>query len=366
TQADDASGIHFSAGNGKSRLGLGSSPSLVSVSGTLSRVNTVASALKRLLSRDESRPSSATPSDDPGKYRFPNSASTASLTGANVGSSAVKPAGSMRITQQVIEEVDEQATITSTRPHDTRPNVKDIFSPTTGDPQQQPGGQPLQPPPPASRPGELPARSQPVDIPRRSPQYERAYSQYEPTASLFPPGGVDALLSTSAPAGDGPSLLAGDTAPSSPQGDSSKSLFEPNRAASRETASERPDAPQYFRWFVTPVENLDVKASADVLANTAAEPPPDAGDDFEKLRAAREKEKLVRQQMNLARTISTAPGVDASGVPVVVPVALVAPPAAQPAAPTPLRTVPSNADLLAGTDPVTNSTIKSEDATTGS
>ncbi|XP_017855674.1 PREDICTED: bestrophin-3 isoform X1 [Drosophila arizonae] len=366
-EADDASGIHFSAGNGKSRLGLGSSPSLVSVSGTLSRVNTVASALKRLLSRDESRPNSATPSDDPGKYRFPNSASTASLTGANVGSSTVKPAaGSMRITQQVIEEVDEQATITSTRPHDPRPNVKDIFSSTNGDPLHQPGSQPLQPPPPASRPGELPARSQPMDIPRRSPQYERAYSQYEPTTSLFPPGGVDALLSTSAPAGDGPSLLAGDTAPSSPQGDSSKSLFEPNRVASRETASERPDAPQYFRWFVTPVENLDVKASADVLANPAAEPPPDTGDDFEKLRAAREKEKLVRQQMNLARTISTAPGVDASGVPVVVPVALVAPPAAQPAAPTPLRTVPSNADLLAGTDPVTNSTIKSEDATTGS
>lgn len=117
---------------------------------------------------------------------------------------------------------------------------------------------------------------------------------------------------------------------------------------------------------VLAVENLDVKASADVLANTAAEPPPDTGDDFEKLRAAREKEKLVRQQMNLARTISTAPGVDASGVPVVVPVALVAPSAAQSAAPTPLRTVPSNADLLAGTDPVTNSTIKSEDATTGS
>ncbi|XP_023174304.2 bestrophin-2 isoform X4 [Drosophila hydei] len=347
--ADDASGIHFSAGNGKSRLGLGSSPSLVSVSGTLSRVNTVASALKRLLSRDESRPSSATPSDDPGKYRFPNSASSASLTGSNLGSSAVKPAGSMRITQQVIEEVDEQATITSTRPYDPRPNVKDIFAPSTGEPQQQPGGQPLQPPPPANRGPEQTARSQPMDIPRRSPHYERAHSQYEPTPSLFPPGGVDALLSTSAPAGDGPSLLAADTAPSSPQGDSSKSLFEPHRAASRET-----------------VENLDIKTSADVLANTAADPAPDVGDDFEKLRAAREKEKLVRQQMNLARTISTAPGVDASGVPVVVPVALVAPPAAQPSAPTTMTAVASSADLLVGTDPVTSSTIKSEDATTGS
>lgn len=117
---------------------------------------------------------------------------------------------------------------------------------------------------------------------------------------------------------------------------------------------------------VLTVENLDIKTSADVLANTAADPAPDVGDDFEKLRAAREKEKLVRQQMNLARTISTAPGVDASGVPVVVPVALVAPPAAQPSAPTTMTAVASSADLLAGTDPVTSSTIKSEDATTGS
>lgn len=234
-QADDASGIHFSAGNGKMRLGLGSSPSLVSVSGTLSRVNTVASALKRLLSRDESRPGSATPSDDPSKYRFPASASSASLSGLP-GTAGVKPAGSMRITDQVIEEVDEQATITSMRPQEPRPNVKDIFGtqpPTLPQSATQPQTIPYQPPLPP--PDAAPLRSQPMDIPKRSPQYERAHSQYDPQPGLFPPGGVDALLSTSAPAGDSPSLLSAATAPSSPVGDSSKSLFDQQKAASRET-----------------------------------------------------------------------------------------------------------------------------------
>ncbi|XP_022210643.1 bestrophin-2 isoform X1 [Drosophila obscura] len=324
-EADDASGIHFSAGNGKMRLG--SSPSLVSVSGTLSRVNTVASALKRFLSRDDSRPGSATPSDDQKPYRFPASASSASLTAGNVGSatSAGKPAGSLRITQQVIEEVDEQATITSMRANEPRPNVMNIFAPGTA------GGvsAPLQPPP---------TYSEPVDIPTRPLEYNRAQSQYEP--SLFPPGGVDALLSTSAPAGGSPSLLSNAaTAPSSPVGDSTKSLYDPQKAVSRET-----------------VENMDLKSSSDMLASGTAVEPEDDGDDFEKLKAAREKEKLVRQQKNLARTISTAPGVDAAAVAVSM--------AAQ--ANAVLTAVASSADLLAGGDLVPSSTMKSENATNGS
>ncbi|KAH8307569.1 hypothetical protein KR044_003452 [Drosophila immigrans] len=370
-EADDASGIHFSAGNGKMRLGLGSSPSLVSVSGTLSRVNTVASALKRFLSRDDSRPGSATPNDDPNKYRFPTSASSASLTGGVVGAGGVKPTGSMRITDQVIEEVDEQATITSMRPTEPRPNVINLFSPPIGQNQTTP----LQPPLPSAStlPAETQTRSQPMDIPRRSPTYERAQSQYDPTPSLFPPGGVDALLSTSAPVGD--SLLSAATAPSSPIGDSSKSLYDQQKETSRETAIERPDAPQFFRWFVTPVENLDIKTSSDVLANaataTAAEPAPDEGDDFEKLKVAREKEKLMRQQINLARTISTAPGVDPIGVvPLVpvVPVPLAIPSVAPqpPFQPTALPTSATSADLFAGNDPVSSSTIKSEDVVPGS
>ncbi|BFF90921.1 uncharacterized protein DMAD_09342 [Drosophila madeirensis] len=339
-EADDASGIHFSAGNGKMRLG--SSPSLVSVSGTLSRVNTVASALKRFLSRDDSRPGSATPSDDQKPYKFPSSASSASLTAGNVGSatSAGKPAGSLRITQQVIEEVDEQATITSMRANEPRPNVMNIFGPGTA------GGvsAPLQPPP---------AHSEPVDIPSRPVEYNRAQSQYEP--SLFPPGGVDALLSTSAPAGGSPSLLSNAaTAPSSPVGDSTKSLYDQQKAASRET--ERPDAPQVFRWFITNVENMDLKSSNDVLATSTAAEPEDEGDDFEKLKAAREKEKLVRQQKNLARTISTAPGVDAATV--------AASMAAQ--ANAVLTAAASSADLLAAGDLMPSSTMKSENAANGS
>ncbi|KAH8385997.1 hypothetical protein KR200_012175 [Drosophila serrata] len=346
-EADDASGIHFSAGNGKMRLG--SSPSLVSVSGTLSRVNTVASALKRFLSRDDSRPGSATPSEDQKPYKFPASASSASLSGvAGSATSAGKPAGSMRITHQVIEEVDEQATITSMRANEPRPNVMDIFASSSG--AGGPPSGPLQPPP---------AHSEPVDIPARPPSYNRAQSQYEP--SLFPPGGVDNLLSTSAPAGGSPSLLSNAaTAPSSPVGDSSKSLYDPQKAASRET--ERPDAPQVFRWFVTPVENLDLRTSTDLLTQAqAAVEPEDEGDDFEKLKAAREKEKLMRQQKNLARTISTAPGVDATAVPLVpmIPVAVAVPPPNVPS-------VPSSADLLSGSELLPSSTMKSEDAVNGS
>nr|XP_036674768.1 bestrophin-4-like isoform X2 [Drosophila suzukii] len=325
-EADDASGIHFSAGNGKMRLG--SSPSLVSVSGTLSRVNTVASALKRFLSRDDSRPGSATPSQDQ-PYKFPASASSASLSGGVVGSatSAGKPVGSLRITQQVIEEVDEQATITSMRASEPRPTVMDIFAPTSSSGAGP--SVPLQPPP---------AHSDPVDIPARPPSYNRAQSQYEPT--LFPPGGVDALLSTSAPAGGSPLLLSNAaTAPSSPVGESSKSLYDPQKAASRET-----------------VENMDLRSSNDLLAAAAAQVE-DEGDDFDKLKAAREKEKLMRQQKNLARTISTAPGMEATAVPMMpmIPVNVAVPQAQMPA-------VASSADLLAGGELLSNSTMKSQDA----
>lgn len=103
---------------------------------------------------------------------------------------------------------------------------------------------------------------------------------------------------------------------------------------------------------------------------SAPEPVPDVGDDFEKLKVAREKEKLMRQQINLARTISTAPGVDPSGVAVpMVPVVPVGVPIAATIVPQAVATLPANAssgDLLAGGDPVSSSTIKSDDITTGS
>lgn len=215
-QADDASGIHFTAGNGKVRHG--SSPSLASLSGTLSRVNTVASALKRFLSRDE-RPGSTTPVDDyTQKQRFPGSDSSASLG----GNYANKPPGSVRITDQVIEEVDEQTTITSHRANEQpRPNVRDIFLQDLNNQSSSAAG------------GGSAPRSEPMDIPPRPTSYMRTQSTYEPM--LFPPGGVEALLSTSAPTNGSPRMVQ--TVPNSPVADpsSTKSLFD--RQAMQEQGS---------------------------------------------------------------------------------------------------------------------------------
>lgn len=118
----------------------------------------------------------------------------------------------MRITDQVIEEVDEQTTITSHRGNDpNRPNVRDIF------PQAQ---------------GNTPPEG--TDI-SKNKIYMRTQSSGEP--HLFPPGGVDALLSTSAPL-DG-SLSMAHTVPSSPVGESTKSLYdrENRERGSRETGN---------------------------------------------------------------------------------------------------------------------------------
>lgn len=109
-------------------------------------------------------------------------------------------------------------------------------------------------------------------------------------------------------------------------------------------------------------------AAAQAPVQAPAEP--DVGDDFEKLKNAREKEKLMRQQINLARTISTAPGVDPSAG-VAVPLVPVVPvgvpmPTVVPQAVATLPPVASSGDLLGGGEPVSSSTIKSEDVTTGS
>ncbi|XP_073817466.1 bestrophin 1 isoform X4 [Musca autumnalis] len=327
--ADDASGIHFTAGNGKTRPG--SSPSLVSLSGTLSRVNTVASALKRFLSRDDSRPGSITPNDETQKYKFPGSASAASLA-PNANN---KPVGSMRITDQVIEEVDEQTTITSHRGTDNRPNVRDIFY----------QGQQNQ--------------SDPMDIPNNNKIYMRTQSSGE--AHLYPPGGVEALLSTSAPAAESPSMTR--TVPSSPVGESTKSLFDQVHRDQRERGSRET------------VEDMEMKSTADLIAAADAD---GEADDFEKLKAEREKERLERQKQKFARSMSTAPGAEI--VPVVaaaiIPAAAAAVPTAgaqqsqsttnnnSSASATPVTTLPpasSIIDLLSISEPVTNSTTKNND-----
>ncbi|XP_067619030.1 bestrophin-2a isoform X5 [Eurosta solidaginis] len=313
--ADDASGIHFTAGNGKVRQG--SSPSLASLSGTISRVNTVASALKRFLSREE-RPGSTTPVDESNqKNRFPGSASSASLIGP------VKAPGSMRITDQVIEEVDEQATITSQRANDpAKPNVRDIFMHDLNTQS-------------SSVASSAPQRSEPMDIPPRPTSYMRTQSTYEPV--LFPPGGVEALLSSSAPANDSPRMVQ--TVPSTPAADpsSNKSLFDQQQVVINQEKTGSRET----------VDDMETKSTTD-----GAGAPEDEGDDFDKLKAAREKERLQRQQQKLARTISAAPGIDGGPtvVPVVaaaiIPATVVPTPTAPAPVSQPLSTVPSSADLL--------------------
>lgn len=144
----------------------------------MSRVNSAASALKRLLSRSEEGGSPPT-----------NESSLPKRTGSN--SSLNKKSamtGSMKITDQVIMEVDEQqATITTAKNDTTRPTVMSVFN-------------------------EIPPASAPIPIPNssgnnsRSPghsDFNRAFSTGLPVdhSSVLPSGGVDSLLSQSMPIG---------------------------------------------------------------------------------------------------------------------------------------------------------------------
>lgn len=109
----------------------------------MNRVNTVVSSLKRFFSREDPRNSGpltpdgwlnlnisrnmncfhSSPSAGTQQIRLPGSASTNSLTQSKYPS--------MRITDQVIEEVDEQLTITSQRPQEARPTAQSLFQGVT-------------------------------------------------------------------------------------------------------------------------------------------------------------------------------------------------------------------------------------------
>lgn len=224
-----------------------------SVAGTISRVNTVTSLLKRFLSKDDSkndsRPSSSSHNPETG-MRLGTSASSASIAGKIPAT-----VGSMKITDQVIEEVDEQLTITSMRnKDDPRPTAQSIFS-------------------------NLPPKTQPVDVPGRvpPPSYERFHSAIvhgEENNSLFPPGGVDDLLSTSAPAGRLPT--------SSSHLPDTMTEFDPKQFGSQESN-----------------KNINTEEFDSTLAP----------DDFEKLRQEREAARVARQKEKMARSISAQQGI---------------------------------------------------------
>ncbi|XP_039279178.1 bestrophin-4 [Nilaparvata lugens] len=145
---DNQSGIHFSAGPKRSTsrvsmysrsrertMSAGSSNSINtnigSIPNSLHRVGSVTSVLKRLFSRDGSAgPGVAVDGGQPvtSGGKLPVSHSTDSLQGRFQG---LQGGGSIRITDQVIEEVDEQQTITSMRGQpEQRPNVRSIFPQT--------------------------------------------------------------------------------------------------------------------------------------------------------------------------------------------------------------------------------------------
>ncbi|KAL6438055.1 hypothetical protein ACFW04_004366 [Cataglyphis niger] len=155
--ADDAaSGIHFTATGKISRNGTESTERLVrstsrvsnrernisggstpsNLGGSLTRINSVTSVLKRFFSKED-RPDGGATSGTKTPAKITNSSSAASLQIRPPGASS-----SMRI--GVIEEVDEQMTLTSLRQSNdnNRPHVQNIFA--------------QGPPPP----------SDPVDVPR--------------------------------------------------------------------------------------------------------------------------------------------------------------------------------------------------------
>ncbi|KAE8744425.1 hypothetical protein FOCC_FOCC008900 [Frankliniella occidentalis] len=157
-QDDAASGIHFLAKSAGSRpqshyydrtLSTSSNTSINtnlgmgSVAGSLHRVASVTSVLKRLFSREPPQQPSAIPmaSVETGNAATGLGNSNVNISGApdsnfkrSTSGSSINlipkqaPGGSVRLTDQVIEEVDEQTTITSMRRPDPRPNVRDIFA----------------------------------------------------------------------------------------------------------------------------------------------------------------------------------------------------------------------------------------------
>jgi hypothetical protein len=213
----------------------------------MTRVNTVTSLLKRFLSKDESkgdsRPGSATNSS--AEKGLGTSASMASM-----GKQYPAQIGSMKITDQVIEEVDEQMTITSMRnKEDPRPTAQSLFT--------------------------APSSSAPIDVPGtvhpHPPQYSRFYSAQVPEDdhALFNP---EDLLSSSAPVGK-------------PGSSTSHMRVMPELELKTVDPQEIPKADE--------TEELDsVKAD----------------DEFERLRQEREAERNARQKEKIARSISAQQG----------------------------------------------------------
>ncbi|KAL0883951.1 hypothetical protein ABMA27_016010 [Loxostege sticticalis] len=254
---DDAqSGIHFIVSRGSRRgkkedrnsMGMGSSNSMASLQQTpMTRNNSVTSMLKRLFSKDDQKSGTTPPvgSQTDGGTRFTISASNASLNKPVTAGGA----GSMKIANEVIEEVDEQATITSMgkRP-ESRPTAMSLFSP--------------------------PAPSNPVDVPSKASNHTT----------------TDNRLSSSAPSAwsRAAAAAAGDTSPAV------QSLNTQNSFASDTDARPRLDSD------VGP--SLSAAGSQTLLDEVDGA---EDADDFERLRSIRDQRRRDKYlQKLMARSVS--------------------------------------------------------------
>ncbi|KAL0839608.1 hypothetical protein ABMA28_016287 [Loxostege sticticalis] len=253
---DDAqSGIHFIVSRGSRRgkkedrnsMGMGSSNSMASLQQTpMTRNNSVTSMLKRLFSKDDQKSGTTPPvgSQTDGGTRFTISASNASLNKPVTAGGA----GSMKIANEVIEEVDEQATITSMgkRP-ESRPTAMSLFSP--------------------------PAPSNPVDVPSKASNHT-----------------TNNRLSSSAPSAwsRAAAAAAGDTSPAV------QSLNTQNSFASDTDARPRLDSD------VGP--SLSAAGSQTLLDEVDGA---EDADDFERLRSIRDQRRREKYlQKLMARSVS--------------------------------------------------------------
>jgi hypothetical protein len=273
---DDArSGIHFVAGpkrsisRGSTRermISAGSSASINvgSLSSSLHRVGSVTSVIRRLFSRDGSNANTAatqTTTVDGGvpPQRIPYSNSSASLHSKFVGG------GSMRIADQIIEEVDEQSTVQSLKPPVQLPNVKTIFPPANG-------------PPPASAP---------VAVPKGSFHVEHLH--FPPLSSSAP--ATAAVVPPTSPTHSGMTfteILSIKSAPGFGSDDAS-GLGSANKMGSQGIESIITIAPQ------GDIDNISIGHSSTESTSE---------DEFTRLKCKREKERKEKLIRKLARSIS--------------------------------------------------------------
>lgn len=206
------------------------------------------------------------------------SSSTISLTGPKF------PPGTMRITDQIIEEVDEQLTIQSNRGQEKRPTAQSIF---------------------ASYDEKQPIRSAPINVPathhKTDVDYDRSHSVItgEHHPYIFP---NNTIFSTSAPE-ENVDFLQTPTInidkPDEPKDSATKSSNKGMHYSPRDILDFSFQICIFF-FSGSDVEDVDYSGTRSSQEQI--------DDSFEQLRLAREKERIERQKQKIARSVSQQTG----------------------------------------------------------